>query len=539
MRRIIDTARIAGPFAALLVLVVPVVHAAEREVPITEAVHTKDAFELQLISALRDFVPHVVRAKGTPGLNLALGTKGRLIWEAGFGYADVATKARMRPDTVYHSGSLGKTYTATAIMHLVDRGAIALEDDINEHLPFEVHNPLGDRPITVLDLLTHRSGLSGGGARGVWTKPESLQEALQASYDSDKSPVAGGITPFWVAPVGARFNYSNPGIATLGLIVQEANPDGLSFSDYVQKYVMDALGMELSQYPPAQHKDYVRPDIWQKMSTGYARMGGALVPTLPLYFSHYPAGGVLAKPADHLRLLMAMNAGGTYNGVQILKPETVEAMLTPRYEEDPFPGANLGLVWLLRRPGERTFSVSHAGGHMFGWRTDGYAWPELDAAVMIASNQWNLPDDALDISAIVPFIESWLQYATPVIPEEPASDEWSWKVSYVRGVLYAAMFKTYVGIEPPMPRAEIDRAVEATRTLDGVRDDWSEEGFRAGLDDVRRAGFDYPSVSGFWASESSRVTPQEARQALEEMGGRFPGTATVLFPAVAGATPPQ
>ena len=48
------------------------------------------------------------------------------------------------------------------------------------------------------------------------------------------------------------------------------------------------------------------------MSTGYARMGGALVPTVPLYFSHYPAGGVLAKPADHLRLLMAMLDDGRH-----------------------------------------------------------------------------------------------------------------------------------------------------------------------------------------------------------------------------------
>ena len=96
-------------------------------------------------------------------------------------------------------------------------------------MPFEVRNPLGPG-VTVHDLLTHRSGLSGGGAKGVWDKPVPLEEALRASYDSDTSPLLGGTTPFWIGKVGAQFNYSNPGIATLGLIVQTANPDGLSFT---------------------------------------------------------------------------------------------------------------------------------------------------------------------------------------------------------------------------------------------------------------------------------------------------------------------
>lgn len=385
---------------------------AARSIPITETVHTERLFELQLIDALRDFVPHVVRAQGTPGLNLALGYKGRLIWEAGFGYADVASEKSMTPETVYHSGSLGKTYTATAVMQLVDRGILSLDDAINEHLPFEVSNPLGERDITVHDLLTHRSGISSGGAMGVWHKPMPLAQALQESFDSDMSPVGGGVTPFWVARVGERYNYSNPGLATLGLIVETVNREGLAFADYVQKHVMDPLGMEASQYPPAQHRDYVRPEIWEQMSTGYARMGGALIPTIPLYFSHYPAGGVLAKPADHLRLLMAMLAGGRYHDYQVLEAETVEQMLTPQHDELG-PGLDLGLVWLLRDHGQPTMSFSHAGGHMFGWRTDGWGWPDLDVSVVVASNQWSLPDSAPDVSLIPPFIENWMLHAGP------------------------------------------------------------------------------------------------------------------------------
>ncbi|MDE2751429.1 MAG: serine hydrolase [Gemmatimonadota bacterium] len=499
-------------------------------IPVTESVHTDRAFERALIDATRDHVLHAMRAHGTPGLNLAMGYRGELIWEAGFGWADVAAAKPMTPETVYHSGSLGKTYTATAIMHLVDRGVIALDDPISQHLPFEVHNPLGDRDVTVHDLLTHRSGLSGGGAKGVWDRPVPLEEALRASYDSDASPLLGGTTPFWIGKVGAQYNYSNPGIATLGLIVQTANPDGLSFSDYVQRHIMDPLGMESSQYPPAQHVDYVRPDIWENMSTGYARMGSAWVPSVPLYFSHYPAGGVVAKPADHIRLLTAMMNGGEYEGYRVLEAETVTEMLTPQYEDPIGPAMTSGLVWRLSDYGTRRWSFDHAGGHMFGWRTEGFAWPELGVTLMVAHNQWSLPDPSPEGGMITSMVEEWMANAPPDIELMAASEEWARKVSYVRGAMYAAMFGMYVGVEGDIPADGLEEAIASTRVQPGWRDDWDPDAFREGVRDISEVGLGYAAVTGFWSSEASRVPEEEARMILQELGGRFPGTGAILFP---------
>ncbi len=503
---------------------------ADRGIPITESVYTDRAFESRLIDATRDYVLHAMRAHGTPGLNLAMGYRGELIWEAGFGWADVAARKPMTPETAYHSGSLGKTYTATAIMHLVDRGVIALDDPINRHLPFEVHNPLGDRDVTVHDLLTHRSGLSGGGAKGVWDRPVPLEAALRASYDSDTSPLLGGTTPFWIGKVGAQYNYSNPGIATLGLIVQTANPDGLSFSDYVHRYIMDPLGMESSQYPPAQHEDYVRPDIWENMSTGYARMGSAWVPSVPLYFSHYPAGGVVAKPADHIRLLTAMMNGGEYDGYRVLEAETVTEMLTPQYEDPIGPAMTSGLVWRLSDYGTERWSFDHAGGHMFGWRTEGFAWPEFGVTLMVAHNQWSLPDPSPEGGMITSMVEEWMANAPPDIELMAASEEWVWKVSYVRGAMYAAMFGMYVGVEGDIPADGLEEAIASTRVQPGWRDDWDPDAFREGVMDISEVGLGYAAVTGFWSSEASRVTEEEARMILQELGGRFPGTGAILFP---------
>lgn len=79
--------------------------AADSNIPITESVYVDRPFESRLINATRDFVLHAMRAHGTPGLNLAMGYRGELIWEAGFGWADVAAGKPMTPETVYPAHS--------------------------------------------------------------------------------------------------------------------------------------------------------------------------------------------------------------------------------------------------------------------------------------------------------------------------------------------------------------------------------------------------------------------------------------------------
>jgi len=326
----------------------------DRQIPVHERIYTQRDFEARLVDAVRDYIFHVMRSQGTPGMALAVGYRGKLIWEAGFGEADVATHRPMTPETIYHSGSLGKTYTATAVMHLADQGVIHLDDPINRHLPFQVRNPLGEREITLRDLMTHHSGLNGDAAASHFDVPRDLSEEIRQEFATE--PMARRYGCRWSGKVGHKFDYSNLGLGVLGLTVQNANRDGLSFSEYVQKYVMDPLGMVASQYPPVQDRTHVRPEIWDAMSTGYARMGSVWIPTLPVYFGTYPAGGVLAKPADHLRLLFAMLGDGTYDGYQLLKPETVKAMLSP-IEEEELPiswkvppslrASRQGLIWRI------------------------------------------------------------------------------------------------------------------------------------------------------------------------------------------------
>lgn len=135
--------------------------------------------DTRLIAAAKRFIPEVQQVYGVPGIEMAVARHGRVIWQEGFGYADLARRTPMTAETVFRTGSMGKTYTATAVMQLVEQAVLALDTPINSYLrageaPFEVTNPLGSREITIRDLMTHRSGLTSDAAGSELDPPAPL-----------------------------------------------------------------------------------------------------------------------------------------------------------------------------------------------------------------------------------------------------------------------------------------------------------------------------------------------------------------------------
>ena len=136
-----------------------------------------------LIDQLSEIIPEVMRLRHLPGLAIAIALDGEIAWEQGFGFADLHRHVPMTPRSVMRSGSMGKTYTATAVMQLVENDVMALHDPINRHLrAFQVRNPLGEREVTVYDLLTHRSGLATNAASSGYTRPAPLEEHLASIF---------------------------------------------------------------------------------------------------------------------------------------------------------------------------------------------------------------------------------------------------------------------------------------------------------------------------------------------------------------------
>ncbi len=545
MRRILPIGRLAALCLALSACG-PRAEPAVDSMPVSEIRRPGAEADSRLIDALKAYIPSVMKAHGTPGLNLAVARHGKIIWEAGFGYANLATKRPMTPDIVFHSGSMGKTYVATAVMQLVDQGVIELDAPINKYLKaFQVTNPMGDRPVTVRDLLTHRSGLGDNGASSSFAKPLPLEDHLKRAYaDSMLEMYDRSTTRLWMSRVGATFRYANLGMATLGYLVEATNPERLSFSDYVQKHIIDPLGMTGSKYPPVQDSAHVGAEIWGRMSTGYTSLGQVQVPTPTIYFGDFPAGSLVSTPGQHIKLIMAYLGGGTYNGYRLLQPKTVATMFTP--QTDAFPGTKLGLAWMLSdvtgtpdtTGGLSNFkgtsaSFSHGGAHMYGWYNDFRAWPGLDVAVAVATNHWRLPNDAINRENVLieDFIASWIRSDSRLPAPDRSLDQWAWKTSYAAGLLYADQLTGQLGNPDPITAGMIDAMVAGARaaTATPSRDHgWDGAAFRAGIEDMIKAGQKPDSIRAWIAKGRFRVTAAELDRIGKELGSR-------VLPLLAGA----
>jgi CubicO group peptidase (beta-lactamase class C family) len=483
--------------------------------------------DARLISALKSFIPFVMQQGGPPGVNLAVYRHGEVIWEGAFGYADLSTKAPMTPQTVFHSGSIGKTFTATAVMQLVEQGVIGLDDPINKYLKqFKITNPLGDREITFRDLLTHRSGLTSNAAGSEFALPEPLETHIKNGYARKMfESYDEKYLPLWTTKVGQTFQYSNFGLATLGYLVEVTNPEGLTFSQYVQKHIMDPLDMKSSMYPPVQDFAHVRPEIFARFSTGYADFGPISIPTPTVYFADYPAGTVVGTPGDLIRLAAAYLNKGSFHGYRLLKPETVQLMLSQQID---FGGGNaLGLIWQLRNVGKPGSTFGHGGLHMFGWTNDLRAFPEQDLGVAIATNEWDMVHygDASfrsGIALIEAFIGSWLEGEKKDIHTKQPERSWSWKTSYIIGLITVERLKGGLGIRTPISPDMVESMIRGAHVRNLGSDavnPWDPAGFRAGINDMLKVEMTPDGIRAFMQSDQLQVAPEELEILYRELGG--------------------
>jgi hypothetical protein len=373
--------------------------------------------------------------------------------------------------------------------------------------------------------MTHRSGLAGNDAGSDFAPPKPLQQHVKEGYAEPNFGSYAGTAPRWGSKVGEKFTYSNFGLATLGYLVEVTNPEGLSFSQYVQKHIIDPLGMGSTQYPPVQDAAHVRPDIFARMSTGYALLGTVRIPTPTIYFADHPAGTVVTTPGDHIKLLLAYLNDGSYNGYQLLKPETVRLMLTPQTLRGE---RQVGLIWMLRNFGKPNFAFEHGGAHMFGWENTFAAYPEQGFAVSIATNRWDMvlwsdPNWRSPLGLIPDFISSWVERekAGTLYPVQPAS--WAWKTSYVIGLVMATQLKGLLAVTSPVTPEMIEsmaRQAEEFAPAAGGQRIWDPAGFRIGMTDMLAQPLTLPNIQAFFHSNRLRVLPEEVYLLVRELRGR-------------------
>jgi CubicO group peptidase (beta-lactamase class C family) len=204
-----------------------------------------------------DEVTRAVRAEmdkqRIPGLAMLVARKGITIRAEGYGLANVELNVPVKPETIFQSGSVGKQFTATAVMMLVEEGKIGLDDHLNKYFSSA---PSWWNEVTVRELLSHTAGFTD--------YPKNFDE--QKDYTEDQLiRMVEAIPPAY--PPGTQWSYSNLGYLTLGIMIRRVT--GEFYGDFLQKRIFKPLGMSTARIID-------EADIVPNRAAGYRLENGAL-----------------------------------------------------------------------------------------------------------------------------------------------------------------------------------------------------------------------------------------------------------------------
>ena len=239
------------------------------------------------------------------------------------GYGSTGDDRPVTPDTPMVIGSVTKSFTAVAVLQLVEQGLVDLDGSVRTYLPwFEVADPAASEAITVRDLLAHTSGLSEFGYNRVLDPDTTLAEGVRDLRSARPT-----------APVGQRYQYFSPNYWTLALVIETVTAQ--SYGDYVAEHIFGPLQMTRSYADPAQARA-------AGLAQGHSTLFGFAVPREQPFRRYYQGAGYLVSTARDLsRFLRAIAHDGGYDGGRILSADSVKLMKTP------LVGGNesMGLGW--------------------------------------------------------------------------------------------------------------------------------------------------------------------------------------------------
>jgi len=202
-----------------------------------------------------------MRAEKIPGLGMAVLRDGKVVKAQGYGLANVELNVPVKAETIFQTGSVGKQFTATAVMMLVEEGKVGLDDKLSKYL---AGTPAPWKDVSVRNLLTHTSGIAdytdqeytkAGGLinlRGDYTEEELYQKLVQLPMNFEP---------------GTQWKYSNSGYVLLGFLIRKVT--GEFYGDFLQERIFRPLGMSATRIISER-------DIVENRASGYELVQGEI-----------------------------------------------------------------------------------------------------------------------------------------------------------------------------------------------------------------------------------------------------------------------
>ncbi len=351
------------------------------------------------------FVEELMASEHIAGAAVAVAQRGQVIFEQGFGYRDVQRKLPVTPETIFGIASVSKSFTALAIMQLVDAGLLSVDDPVTKYLPEWRLSGVDDMSaIKVRHLLSHTTGLPPMRRRqDIATFGEHMDFLRDEEYTMLGRP-------------GEYFSYCNDTFLLLGEIIERLS--GRIYRKYMTEHLLDALGMYRSTYSIEEltrFQDVTVPYLWNQQTEEWDAK------EWPALGNFEVGGGVRSCVRDLLKYGQVYASGGQYNGEQIVSPQSINAMRRPMYRS----GRKTWYCFALQvTPDHHGYTLVEHGGSQVGVASNFGFVPEADTVVVVLTNTSGASASALWIAAMNTALGLPLDSQRSVEPEyDPTAEE--------------------------------------------------------------------------------------------------------------------
>ncbi|HVL80098.1 MAG TPA: serine hydrolase domain-containing protein [Actinomycetota bacterium] len=319
--------------------------------------------------ALRGWVAEAAERHQVPGVAVGIYQAGAEGY-AFHGVTSVENPLPVDEHTLFQFGSTGKTFTATAVMRLVEQGLVDLDAPVRTYVPeLRLRDEQVARDVTVLHLLNHTAGWAGDLMTGTGDGDDALERYVALMADIEQ-----------VTPLGSTVSYNNASLSLAGRVIEKVT--GTTFEQAIRDLLLEPLALTSSYFFPNEimtrrfvvgHRN--EPDGSIRVARPWALPRGG-----------NPAGGISANAADQIAWArFHLGDGRAPDGTRILTEESLKRMQTPTADmRGSALGDHVGISWLIRDvDGVRT--VGH-GGTMNGQLSAFLMVPERDFAIISMTN---------------------------------------------------------------------------------------------------------------------------------------------------------
>ena len=275
-----------------------------------------------------------------PGLSIGIVKDGKSFYAKGFGARNLEKNLPFSEDTLFGIGSISKSFTALAIMQLVEQGKINLQDPVNKHLNFK----LGDdkNPIKICHLLSHSSGFPelDGNVVALLRQLGNFDAIIpMSSWDDFLLHINSALKERFDIP-NKHFFYNNDMFTCAGLIIEKLT--NMKFETYIKNNILEPLEMNRSTYL----KEEFEKD--NNVLTGYLPSDNKkpFKETIhPFDKIVYAPGGLVSSAREMQNYIITLISGGIFNNSRIIQQSSLEKVWTPFIKIPEETGGRVGDAW--------------------------------------------------------------------------------------------------------------------------------------------------------------------------------------------------